>query len=149
MTTQANMTSTMAATLAEVAQQEIVDEFSFFDDWTDRYRYIIDLGRDLDQLPEAERSDDKLIRGCQSRVWLAPAISADGLSFRAATDSAIVAGLIAMVLRIYNGRTAAEIRVTEPWFVERIGLQDHLSPTRSNGLHAMLAKIKDTARQAA
>jgi cysteine desulfuration protein SufE len=149
MTAETNTTSIKAAVSAEAAQQEIVDEFSFFDDWTDRYRYIIDLGRDLQQLPEAERSNDKLLRGCQSRVWLAPVVSANSLSFRAATDAAIVAGLISLVLRVYNGRSAAEIRSIEPWFVGKIGLQDHLSPTRSNGLHAMLTKIKDIARQAA
>ncbi len=134
---------------AEEAQQEIVDEFAMFDDWADRYRYIIDLGRDLDQLDEAERSDERLIRGCQSRVWLMDAREGGVLTFRAATDAAIVAGLIALLLRIYNGRSAAEILAAKPWFIEKIGLQDHLSPTRSNGLHAMLAKIEETARRAA
>lgn len=134
---------------ADAAQQEIVDEFALFDDWADRYRYIIDLGRDLDQLAEPERSDDKLIRGCQSRVWLTHAADGDTLSFRAATDAAIVAGLIALILRVYNGRTAAEILAAKPWFVEKIGLQDHLSPTRANGLHSMLARIEDIARRAA
>ena len=134
---------------AEDAQKEIVEEFDFFDDWADRYRYIIDLGRNLDQLDEAERSDDKLIRGCQSRVWLDAGSGEGGLRFRAATDAAIVAGLIALTLRVYNDRAPAEILATEPWFVEKIGLKDHLSPTRSNGLHAMLGKIKDYARAAA
>lgn len=133
----------------DAVQQEIVDEFALFDDWTDRYRYIIDLGRDLEQLPEAARSDELLIRGCQSRVWLAHTAGADKLSFQAATDAAIVAGLIALTLRVYNDRAPREILATRPWFVEKIGLQDHLSPTRSNGLHAMLARIGDVARNAA
>lgn len=133
---------------AEGAQREIVEEFALFDDWTDRYRYIIDLGRELDQLEEGARSDDKLIRGCQSRVWLDSARDGEALTFRAATDAAIVAGLIALVLRVYDGRAPEEILATEPWFVKEIGLQDHLSPTRSNGLHAMLARIKDIARSA-
>ncbi len=134
---------------AEEAQQEIVDEFAMFDDWTERYRYIIDLGRDLDQLAEDRRSDDKLIRGCQSRVWLDYREGDGRIAFSAATDAAIVAGLIALVLRVYNNRQPAEISRTEPWFVREIGLQEHLSPTRSNGLHAMLGKIKSIAEAAA
>lgn len=134
---------------ADAAQQEIVEEFALFDDWADRYRYIIDLGRDLDQLDEAERTDDKLIRGCQSRVWLTHDRDGEAVRFRAATDAAIVAGLIALILRVYSGRTAAEIAATEPWFVEKIGLADHLSPTRANGLHAMLGRIDAVARSLA
>lgn len=134
---------------AEAAQQEIVEEFALFDDWTERYRYIIDLGRDLDQLGESECSDDLLIRGCQSRVWLTHARAGEVLTFRAATDAAIVAGLIALLLRVYNGRRPSEILAAKPWFIEKIGLQDHLSPTRSNGLHAMLGKIESIAREAA
>mgnify|MGYP002628873913 CR=1 FL=1 len=133
---------------ADSAQHQIVEEFRFFDDWADRYRYIIDLGRDLEQLPEAERTDARLIRGCQSRVWLAETAVDGRIRFQAATDAAIVAGLIALVLRVYDRRTPAEIQSTKPWFVEKIGLQDHLSPTRSNGLHAMLGKIQDIARSA-
>lgn len=134
---------------SDEAQQEIVDEFQLFDDWADRYRYIIDLGRELDQLAEDERTDDRLIRGCQSRVWLSAAEDGGRLTFRAATDAAIVAGLIALLLRIYNGRKADEILAAKPWFIQQVGLQEHLSPTRSNGLHAMLAKIEEIARRAA
>ena len=130
---------------ANSAQQEIVDEFGFFDDWADRYRYIIDLGRGLEQLAEDDRNNDNLIRGCQSRVWLLARQHSGKLRFRAATDAAIVAGLIALILRVYDGRTPEEIRSIEPWFVEKIGLKDHLSPTRSNGLHAMLSKIHSIA----
>lgn len=137
-----------AALSAEAAQQEIVEEFALFDDWTERYRYIIDLGRDLDQLGEDERSDDLLIRGCQSRVWLTHDRDGEALTFRAATDAAIVAGLIALLLRVYDKRPPGEILAAKPWFVEKIGLQDHLSPTRSNGLHAMLGKIEAIAKEA-
>ena len=133
----------------DAAQAEIVEEFQLFDDWAERYRYIIDLGRDLDQLDEVERTDDRLIRGCQSRVWLVYERNGDRLVFRAATDAAIVAGLIALLLRVYDGLTPEDILATKPWFIEKIGLQDHLSPTRSNGLHAMLAKIEEVARRAA
>ncbi len=131
------------------AQQEIVDEFDLFDDWTDRYRYIIDLGRELDQLPEDARPDGALIRGCQSRVWLTSGKEGGALTFKVATDAAIVAGLIALVLRVYNARTPGEILGTSPWFIEKIGLSEHLSPTRSNGLHAMLGQIQEIAGRAA
>lgn len=137
-----------AALSAEAAQQEIVEEFALFDDWTERYRYIIDLGRDLDQLGEDERRDDLLIRGCQSRVWLTHGRDGEALTFRAATDAAIVAGLIALLLRVYDKRPPGEILAAKPWFIEKIGLQDHLSPTRSNGLHAMLGKIEAIAKEA-
>ena len=130
---------------ANAAQQEIVDEFDFFDDWADRYKYIIDLGRGLEQLAEDDRNNENLIRGCQSRVWLLAREHAGKLKFQAATDAAIVAGLIALIFRVYDGRTPDEIRSIEPWFVEKIGLKDHLSPTRSNGLHAMLSKIHSIA----
>ena len=133
---------------ADMAQEEIVEEFSFFDDWADRYRYIIDLGRNMDQLAEVNRTDGNLIRGCQSRVWLAAREEAGKLKFQAATDAAIVAGLIALIMRVYDGRTADEICKIEPWFVEKIGLKDHLSPTRSNGLHAMLSRIHGIAEAA-
>jgi cysteine desulfuration protein SufE len=131
------------------AQQEIVDEFDLFDDWIDRYRYIIDLGRELDQLPEDARPDGALIRGCQSRVWLTSGEEGGTLTFRVATDAAIVAGLIALVLRVYNARSPAEILGTSPWFIEKIGLVEHLSPTRSNGMHAMLGRIQEIAGRAA
>lgn len=131
------------------AQQEIVDEFDLFDDWMDRYRYIIDLGRELDQLPEDARPDGALIRGCQSRVWLTSGEDGRLLTFRAATDAGIVAGLIALVLRVYNRRSPGEILGVEPWFIEKIGLSEHLSPTRSNGLHAMLGRIQEIAGRAA
>ena len=130
------------------AQQSIADEFSFLGDWTERYQYLIDLGRKLPALPEAERTEANKVQGCQSQVWLIASGTPDRLEFRAISDSAIVSGLIALLLRVYSGRSAQEILDTEPRFVESIGLAKHLSPTRSNGLAAMLKTIKEHARRA-
>ena len=123
-------------------QQDIVDEFALFGDWSERYQYLIDLGKRLPPFPEADKVDAWRVLGCQSMVWLKPAGSRDAMSFAATSDSAIVSGLIALVLRVYSGRPAAEILAIEPEFIERIGLSGHLSPTRKNGLSAMLAKIR-------
>ena len=133
----------------EEEQHELVDEFAFFDDWMDRYRYIIDLGRKLPEFPEALRTEENRIRGCQSQVWMVSERKGDRLFFEAISDSAIVSGLIAMLLRIYSGRLPREILETEPRFIREIGLTEHLSPTRSNGLHAMLQSIYERARAAA
>ena len=133
---------------AEQAQQDIVDEFAFFGDWTERYQYLIDLGRKLPPFAEALKTDAHKVTGCQSQVWLVPSGDAKRLEFQAISDSAIVSGLIALLLRVYSGRSAREILATEPRFVEAIGLAKHLSPTRSNGLAAMLAAIKEHAREA-
>ena len=129
-------------------QQDIVDEFALFGDWSERYQYLIDLGKRLPPFPEADKVDAWRVLGCQSMVWLKPAGSRDAMSFAATSDSAIVSGLIALVLRVYSGRPAAEILAIEPEFIERLGLSGQLSPTRKNGLSAMLAKIRDYARAA-
>ncbi len=134
---------------AEAAQVAIADEFAFFGDWTERYQYLIDLGRKLPPLPEAAKIEQYKVTGCQSQVWLLPSGDAARLDFLAASDSSIVSGLIALLLRVYSGRSASEILATEPRFVEAIGLAKHLSPTRSNGLASMLATIKEYARAAA
>jgi cysteine desulfuration protein SufE len=128
------------------AQREIADEFGFFDDWGSRYQYLIDLGRGLPEFPAALRTDGNKVLGCQSQVWLAMEGDAETLNFQATSDALIVSGLIALILRVYSGRSAQEILATEPWFVSEIGLDKHLSPTRSNGLHAMLSRVKDYAR---
>ncbi|WP_300619503.1 SufE family protein [Dokdonella sp.] len=133
---------------AEQAQAAIADEFAFFGDWTERYQYLIDLGRKLPPFPEAEKTEEHKVTGCQSQVWLVAGGDARRLDFRAISDSSIVSGLIALLLRVYSGRPAAEIVATEPRFVEAIGLAKHLSPTRSNGLASMLATIKRHAREA-
>jgi cysteine desulfuration protein SufE len=133
---------------AEAAQAAIAEEFAFFGDWTERYQYLIDLGRKLPPLPAEARTEANKVAGCQSQVWLTASGDARRLEFLAASDSSIVSGLIALLLRVYSGRPAAEILATEPRFVEAIGLTRHLSPTRSNGLAAMLAAIKQHARAA-
>lgn len=132
---------------ADEAQQNIADEFSFFSDWTERYQYLIDLGRKLAPFPEQDKIDANKVQGCQSQVWLVAEGNRDQLRFRAISDSAIVSGLIALLLRVYSGRSAQEILDTEPRFIEAIGLAKHLSPTRSNGLAAMLATIRARARE--
>jgi cysteine desulfuration protein SufE len=136
------------AATPDAAQAEIADEFAFFGDWTERYQYLIDLGRKLPPFPDAEKTDENKVTGCQSLVWLVASGDAKRLDFLAISDSAIVSGLIALLLRVYSGRSAQEILTTEPKFIETIALAKHLSPTRSNGLAAMLAAIKQHARAA-
>lgn len=135
-----------AATSADAEQAAIAEEFSFFSDWTERYQYLIDIGRKLPPFPEELKTDAHKVQGCQSQVWLVAEGDRARLQFRAISDSAIVSGLIALLLRVYSGRPAQEILDTEPRFVEAIGLAKHLSPTRSNGLAAMLGVIKAKAR---
>jgi cysteine desulfuration protein SufE len=132
----------------QAAQDELVEEFQFFDSWMDRYQYLIDLGRRLPEFPEADRIDANKIRGCQSQVWFV-AIEHDGrLDFRAISDAAIVSGLIALLLRIYSGRRPQDILDTPPSFVKALELEQHLSPTRSNGLSSMLQAIRTFATEA-
>lgn len=130
---------------AQAAQDAIVDEFGFFGDWTERYQYLIDLGRKLPPFPEEWKTDAHKVLGCQSQVWLVPSGDANRLEFAATSDSSIVTGLIALLLRVYSGRPAEEILATQPRFIEALGLQRHLSATRANGLAAMLATIKQHA----
>jgi len=134
---------------AAQAQAAIAEEFAFFGDWSERYQYLIDLGRKLPPFPDAWKTEEHRLHGCQSMVWIVPSGDAAKLEFAAVSDSAIVSGLVFLALRVYSGRPAAEILATEPDYISAIGLAKHLSPTRSNGLAALLAFIKDTARQAA
>ena len=143
----ADTTFPLEPTAAE-AQQAIRDEFAFFADWAERYQYLIDLGRKLPAMDEALRVEENRLLGCQSKVWIVSKGDADRLDFLAASDSAIVSGLVFLALRVYSGRSADEILATEPSFVADIGLAKHLSPTRSNGLGALLARIRDTAQAA-
>ncbi len=131
---------------AELAQQAIAEEFAFFGDWTERYQYLIDLGRKLPPYPDALKTDERKVSGCQSQVWLDASGDARQLCFRAISDSSIVSGLIALLLRVYSNRSAEEILATQPRFIDAIGLAKHLSPTRSNGLASMLATIQQYAR---
>lgn len=130
------------------AQAAIREEFAFFSDWSERYQYLIDLGRKLPAFPDALRNDTHRLHGCQSMVWIVPDGDASRLDFQAASDSAIVSGLVFLALRVYSGRSAAEILATPPDYIADIGLAKHLSPTRSNGLASLLAFIQDTARRA-
>ena len=138
----------LAVNTAVDAQREIVDEFALFGDWTERYQYLIDLGRKLPALPSELMTDANKVHGCQSQVWMAVEGDANKLHIRAISDSAIVSGLIALLLRVYSDRFAREILDTEPEFIGALGLARHLSPTRSNGLAAMLATIKAHAQRA-
>jgi cysteine desulfuration protein SufE len=132
----------LAEQTAQQAQDAIAEEFSFFSDWTERYQYLIDLGRKLPPFPDDLKTEEHKVQGCQSQVWLVPSGDSRRLSFQAISDSAIVSGLIALLLRVYSGRSAQEILDTEPSYIEAIGLAKHLSPTRNNGLAAMLQTIK-------
>jgi len=130
------------------AQAAIADEFAFFADWSERYQYLIDLGRKLPPLPDEWKTDAYRLHGCQSLVWIVPSGNAQRLDFAAASDSAIVSGLIYLALRVYSGRSAQEIVDTKADYIAHIGLARHLSPTRHNGLAALIAAIHDTARRA-
>jgi cysteine desulfuration protein SufE len=127
------------------AQQEIIDDFSLFDNWLDKYQYLIDLGKTLEPLNEAEKTDDILLHGCQSKVWLIIDGNAGELRIRANSDAAIVSGLIALLIRAYSGASAEQIANSQPEFIAALGLQQHLSATRANGLHAMLQAIHKSA----
>ncbi|MDH3747054.1 MAG: SufE family protein [Gammaproteobacteria bacterium] len=133
----------------DVAQQQLIEEFQFFDDWVDRYQYLIDLGRRLPKFPEEYRIDSNKIRGCQSQVWFVADKKGGRLEFQAISDAAIVSGLIAVLLRIYSDKRPQDILNTTADFVTRLKLENHLSPTRSNGLHAMLSAIRNFAAEAA
>lgn len=124
-------------------QQEIIDEFADITDWMDRYGYIIDLGNALDPLPESLKTPDRLIEGCQSRVWLDAELDADGLvRFRADSDAIIVKGIISLLVSVLDGHTPDEILAADLRFIDEIGLSRHLSPTRSNGLVAMVKQMR-------
>lgn len=135
----------LEATAAD-AQAAIKDEFAFFGDWSERYQYLIDLGRKLPALPEEWKTEEHRLHGCQSMVWIVAQGNPARLDFHAISDSAIVSGLIYLALRVYSGRSASEILATEPDYIADIGLAKHLSPTRSNGLASLLAFIRDTAK---
>ena len=123
-------------------QDEVIEEFSSFDDWMDKYQMLIDLGNELAPLDEKYKTESNLIDGCQSRVWL-QADYADGLvSFQAESDALIVKGIVALLIRVLSDHTPQEILDADLYFIDRIGLRDHLSPTRSNGLLAMLKQMR-------
>lgn len=126
----------------ETVQAEINEEFSAFEDWMDKYSYLIELGNDLKELDPKLKNDQHLIKGCQSRVWLVPEFKDGKIYFQGESDAVIVKGLVALLLRVVSGHTPQEIMECDLHFVDDIGLKQHLSPTRSNGLVAMIKQIK-------
>jgi cysteine desulfuration protein SufE len=129
------------ATINEI-QDEIIVEFNDFDDWLDRYQLLIDLGSEQESLPDEYKTDNNLIEGCQSRVWLQADFVDGKVIYRAESDALIVKGIVSLLIKVYSGHTPDEILSSEPYFVEAIGLKEHLSPTRSNGLVAMIKQMR-------
>ena len=128
------------------AQAEVVEDFSMYDEWLDKYEYLIDLGRRLEAFPEDLKTEDRLIKGCQSRVWLDASLEDGRLYFRADSDAIITKGIISLLIGVYSGRTAREIADDDFSFVDRLGLRENLSPTRANGLSSMIATIRQMAQ---
>ena len=131
-------------TLAE-AENSVIEEFSMYEEWLDKYEYLIELGKSLKDYPEQSKTDDKLIKGCQSRVWLDHKLEDGKLFFNADSDAIITKGIISLLIGIYSGRTPEEIVSSDFSVVEKIGLKENLSPTRANGLVSMIARIRETA----
>lgn len=131
-------------TLSE-AENAIIEEFSIYEDWLDKYEYLIELGKSLKDYPESAKTDDKLIKGCQSRVWLDYYMEGEKIIFSADSDAIITKGIISLLIGLYSGRTSTEILASDFSVVEKIGLKENLSPTRANGLVSMIAKIKEIA----
>ncbi len=123
-------------------QEEIVDEFSMFDDWMEKYDYLIELGKSLPLIDKKYKTDDNLIKGCQSKVWLHAEKEKDKIMYSADSDAIITKGIIALLLRVYSNQSSDDILQTEIDFIDKIGLKEHLSPTRANGLVSMVKKIK-------
>jgi cysteine desulfuration protein SufE len=126
----------------EEIQQEIIEEFSIYEDWMDKYSYLIELGNDLKDLDPKDKNDQNLIKGCQSRVWLVAEMKDGKIYFRGESDAVIVKGLVALLLRVVSGRTPKELVESDLHFIDDLGLKQHLSPTRSNGLLAMVKQIR-------
>lgn len=133
-------------TLQEI-QSEVIEDFSMYEEWLDKYEYLIDLGRKLEAFPEELKTEDRLIKGCQSRVWLDTRMEDGRLFFRADSDAIITKGIISLLVGVYSGRTAREIAEDDFSFVERLGLLENLSPTRAGGLASMIATIRETAKK--
>ena len=137
----------MAKSLQEI-ENEIIDESSMFDEWLDKYEYIIELGKSLGDFPEQSKTEDNLIKGCQSRVWLDSKVDEGKVVFSADSDAIITKGIISLLIKIYSGRTPQEILGSDFSVVEKIGLKENLSPTRANGLVSMIEKIRNIAFEA-
>ena len=129
----------------EQAENEVVETLSMYEEWLDKYEYLIDLGKNLEPYPEEKKTDDRLIKGCQSRVWLDYRMDGGRLYFNADSDAIITKGIISLLIGIYSGRTPKDISGSDFSFIEKIGLKENLSPTRANGLASMIASIKAAA----
>ena len=130
----------------EEKKQQVIEDFSMYEEWLDKYEYLIELGKALEPFPEAEKTEDRLIKGCQSRVWLDSELRDGRIYFSADSDAIITKGIISLLISVYSGRTAEEIASDDFAFVEEIGLKENLSPTRANGLASMIERIKTIAR---
>ena len=129
------------------AKQSIVDDFAMYDEWLDKYEYLIELGKNLGDFPEEKKTEDRLIKGCQSRVWLDCEVKDGRLFFTADSNAIITKGIISLLIGVYSGRTPEEIASDDFSFVEQIGLKENLSPTRANGLVSMISTIKQLAQR--
>lgn len=132
----------------EEKKQQVVDDFSLYDEWLDKYEYLIELGKNLSDFPESSKTEDKLIKGCQSRVWLDSRLENGCLFFTADSDAIITKGIISLLIDVYSGSTPAEIAEDDFAFIDSIGLKENLSPTRAGGLASMINTIKKTAKEA-
>ena len=128
-------------TIAEISNQ-IIDEFASYEEWIDKYAYLIELGKECPVIDEKEKTESNLIKGCQSRVWLSCQYRDGNLYFSADSDAVITKGIISLLIRAYNGQRPDDIIAAEPTFIDQIGLKEHLSPTRSNGLTSMIKQLK-------
>lgn len=126
-------------------QEQIIDDFSMFDEWLDKYEYLIELGKSLEGLPDDKKTEDNLIKGCQSRVWLDCEAREGRIYFAADSDAIITRGIIALLIKVYSGHTPAEILADDFSFIEALGLKENLSPTRANGLVSMIATLREKA----
>lgn len=138
------MIERMEKTLKEI-QEEIVEDFSLYDEWLDKYEYLIELGKKLPAYPEEKKTEDRLIKGCQSRVWLDYSVENGRIDFSADSDAIITKGIISLLISVYSGRSAEEIAADDFSFLDSIGLKENLSPTRANGLVSMIDTIKAAA----
>ena len=126
----------------EEKQEEIIEEFSMFDDWMQRYEYMIDLGKSLPLIDEEYKTDDNIIKGCQSRVWVKADYEGDKVVFKADSDAIITKGIVAILIRVFSGQKPEDIAKADTHFIDEIGLKEHLSPTRANGLVSMIKQLK-------
>lgn len=126
----------------EERQEEVIEEFSLYDDWMDRYQYLVELGNALPEMPEADKTEQNLIEGCQSKVWLTAQYNKGVMTYQGDSDAIIVKGIVSLLIKVLSGATADEIIQSDLHFIDAIGLKEHLSPTRSNGLSAMVKQMR-------